>query len=137
MFGEKSVFQYLIIFICFYFSGNYPTPPPSEIKWAPEKWTDIFLVVPVICFGYQCHVSVIPIYSCMKNRNLKHFSGKKVYHGKFLLSWNTGQIISNIWHWFCCVLEGEFKRYEKIQIPRRLFEGRYRKGKELLPDWLN
>jgi hypothetical protein len=85
--AKKSVFQFFIIFICFYFSGNYPTPPPSEIKWAPEKWTDIFLVVPVICFGYQCHVSVIPIYSCMKNRNLKHFSGKKVYHGKFLLSW--------------------------------------------------
>ena len=31
-------------------------------------------VVPVICFGYQCHVSVIPIYSCMKHRNIKHFT---------------------------------------------------------------
>jgi len=30
--------------------------------------------MPVICFGYQCHVSVIPIYSCMKQRNTKHFS---------------------------------------------------------------
>ena len=35
----------------------------------------MFLVVPVICFGYQCHVSVIPIYSCMRHRNLKHFAG--------------------------------------------------------------
>ena len=31
-------------------------------------------VVPAICFGYQCHVSVIPIYSCMKHRNIKHFT---------------------------------------------------------------
>ena len=31
-------------------------------------------VVPVICFGYQCHVSVIPIYSCMRHRNIKHFT---------------------------------------------------------------
>ena len=31
-------------------------------------------VVPVICFGYQCHVSVIPIYCCMKHRNIKHFT---------------------------------------------------------------
>jgi sodium-coupled neutral amino acid transporter 7/8 len=31
-------------------------------------------VVPTICFGYQCHVSVIPIYSCFKTRNLKQFS---------------------------------------------------------------
>ena len=31
-------------------------------------------MIPVICFGYQCHVSVIPIYSCMKHRNIKHFT---------------------------------------------------------------
>ena len=34
----------------------------------------MFTVIPVICFGYQCHVSVIPIYSCMKHRNIKHFT---------------------------------------------------------------
>lgn len=39
-----------------------------------DSLTDVFLVVPDICFGYQCHVSVIPIYSCMKHRNLKHFT---------------------------------------------------------------
>jgi len=56
-----------------YFSGNFPRP--KKIKHYPTIWTDVFFVVPVICFGYQCHVSVIPIYSCMKNRNLKHFAG--------------------------------------------------------------
>ena len=30
-------------------------------------------MVPTICFGYQCHVSVIPIYSCMKNRTINNF----------------------------------------------------------------
>ncbi|XP_050409961.2 sodium-coupled neutral amino acid transporter 7 [Patella vulgata] len=35
---------------------------------------DIFLVIPEICFAYQCHMSIIPIYSCMENRNLKEFS---------------------------------------------------------------
>ena len=39
-----------------------------------HSWTDLFLVVPDICFGYQCHVSVIPIYSCMRHRTIRHFS---------------------------------------------------------------
>ena len=47
---------------------------PGQIKTKPDKWVDVFTVIPVICFGYQCHVSVIPIYSCMKHRNIKHFS---------------------------------------------------------------
>jgi sodium-coupled neutral amino acid transporter 7/8 len=45
--------------------GNFV---PGEIKTSPSAWTDVFLVVPDICFGYQCHVSVIPIYSCMRHR---------------------------------------------------------------------
>lgn len=44
------------------------------IKTRPDKIFDVFNVIPVICFGYQCHVSVIPIYSCMKHRTLKSFT---------------------------------------------------------------
>jgi len=47
---------------------------PGPIKTKPDTWLDVFMVIPVICFGYQCHVSVIPIYSCMKVRNIKNFS---------------------------------------------------------------
>ncbi|KAK3927420.1 Putative sodium-coupled neutral amino acid transporter 7 [Frankliniella fusca] len=54
-----------------YWLGNFV---PGPIKTAPLSWTDIFLVVPAICFGYQCHVSIIPIYSCLQNRNLHNFS---------------------------------------------------------------
>ena len=64
---------------------GYFAPPPSPaekcsfsifspIKTRPDDWLDVFTVIPVICFGYQCHVSVIPIYSCMKHRNIKHFT---------------------------------------------------------------
>lgn len=71
MVGVIAVF-YLMALICYeYFGGHFV---PGEIKYRPDKWTDVFLVVPDICFGYQCHVSVIPIYSCMKHRNLKSFS---------------------------------------------------------------
>lgn len=51
-----------------------PHPEPGSVKTHPDSWIDVFLVVPDICFAYQCHVSVIPIYSCMEKRNLKEFS---------------------------------------------------------------
>ncbi|GLH11953.1 Uncharacterized protein GBIM_16649 [Gryllus bimaculatus] len=47
---------------------------PGPIKTVPDHWTDVFLVVPVICFGYQCHVSIIPIYSCLRHRNMRNFA---------------------------------------------------------------
>ena len=63
---------YLVGLIIYeYYFGNYI---PGPIKVKPTKVTDAFLVVPVICFGYQCHVSVIPIYSCMKRRTLANFT---------------------------------------------------------------
>ncbi len=40
----------------------------------PDNWTDVFTVIPVICFGYQCHVNAVPIYACLKNKTLKEFS---------------------------------------------------------------
>ncbi|XP_045191635.2 sodium-coupled neutral amino acid transporter 7-like [Mercenaria mercenaria] len=51
-----------------------PHDPPGPIKTKPDTWMDVFHVVPTICFAYQCHVSIIPIYSCMEPRNLKQFS---------------------------------------------------------------
>ncbi|PSN36759.1 putative sodium-coupled neutral amino acid transporter 7 [Blattella germanica] len=53
------------------YMGNFI---PGPIKTSPTHWTDVFLVVPVICFGYQCHVSVIPIYACLRERNLRNFT---------------------------------------------------------------
>ena len=63
---------YLVALIMYeYYTGHY-TPGPIKLK--PTHLTDAFLVVPDICFGYQCHVSVIPIYSCMKRRTIKNFA---------------------------------------------------------------
>ncbi|XP_061196887.1 sodium-coupled neutral amino acid transporter 7-like [Saccostrea echinata] len=51
-----------------------PHHEPGTIATRPLHWEDVFLVVPTICFSYQCHVSIIPIYSCMENRSLREFS---------------------------------------------------------------
>nr|CAD7440196.1 unnamed protein product [Timema bartmani] len=67
-----------VVFLIVYekYSGEFI---PGPVKTSPDHWTDVFLVIPVICFGYQCHVSVIPIYSCLKERNLCNFT--------FCVSW--------------------------------------------------
>ena len=74
MFGVGAVLSLTVLIIYSWAFGSYPTPSISEIKLEPEKWTEIFSVIPAFCYGYQCHVSAIPIYSCMKHRNLKHFA---------------------------------------------------------------
>jgi len=73
--GVVSVIYVTLLIIAQYYTGEYI---PGDIKSSPSAWTDIFLVVPTICFGYQCHVSVIPIYSCFKQRTLKQFSAAVV-----------------------------------------------------------
>lgn len=47
---------------------------PGHIKTKPDHWTDVFVVVPTICFGYQCHVSVVPVYACLRERNLCNYT---------------------------------------------------------------
>jgi len=46
----------------------------SDVKTKPDVWTDIFRVVPTICFAYQSHLSIIPTYACMETRNLRDLS---------------------------------------------------------------
>ncbi|CAF0783563.1 unnamed protein product, partial [Didymodactylos carnosus] len=34
----------------------------------PESWTDVFLVLPTMCFCYQAHVNSVPVFVSLKNR---------------------------------------------------------------------
>jgi sodium-coupled neutral amino acid transporter 7/8 len=68
--GVLAIFYVIGLVAYKYFSGEYT---PGPIKTRPDHWSDVFLVVPTICFGYQCHVSAVPIYSCMKRRNVWQF----------------------------------------------------------------
>lgn len=69
-FGVMAVLYIDFVIIYKYYEGKYV---PGEIKTKPEAWTDIFFVIPVICFGYQCHVSCVPVYSCIKDRRVGVF----------------------------------------------------------------
>lgn len=40
----------VILIVCQKYTGNFM---PGPVKTGPSHWTDVFLIVPVICFGYQ------------------------------------------------------------------------------------
>ncbi|GFR96736.1 sodium-coupled neutral amino acid transporter [Elysia marginata] len=65
-----------ILYVVGLVTAKYFAPHTNSgpIATHPNSWIDVFLVVPEVCFAYQCHVSIIPIYSCMENRNLREFS---------------------------------------------------------------
>ncbi|XP_050409345.1 sodium-coupled neutral amino acid transporter 7-like [Patella vulgata] len=73
-FVDVAGILYLMVIVAVKYFSQDPSDKPAYVKTKPNSWMDIFLVIPEICFAYQCHVSIIPIYSCMEKRNLKEFS---------------------------------------------------------------
>jgi sodium-coupled neutral amino acid transporter 7/8 len=48
-----------------------PRVIPQECS---RQWPDFFTAIPFICFGYQCHVSSVPIYAGLKTRSLRAYT---------------------------------------------------------------
>ena len=48
--GVLSIIYVVALIVFEYSEGNHPV---VRVKTQPDTWTDVFLVVPVICFGYQ------------------------------------------------------------------------------------
>ena len=58
--GVLTIFYVVLLIVLEYAMGGHT---PGVIKHKPEEWTDVFAVIPVICFGYQV-IFVLPfIYS--------------------------------------------------------------------------
>ncbi|XP_014671427.1 PREDICTED: putative sodium-coupled neutral amino acid transporter 7 isoform X2 [Priapulus caudatus] len=69
--GVFAVIYVTFLVVYRYYTGQYV---PGPIKTEPNSWQDVFLVIPTICFSYQCHISVVPVYSCLRKRTLTEFS---------------------------------------------------------------
>ncbi|POI22476.1 hypothetical protein CIB84_013776, partial [Bambusicola thoracicus] len=44
---------------------------PVEIPTSPSTWMAVFNAMPTICFGFQCHVSSVPVFNSMKQPEVK------------------------------------------------------------------
>ncbi|CAF1291444.1 unnamed protein product [Rotaria sp. Silwood1] len=65
MLGVLAIIYVVIMVPIEYFIKR---PTDVLIKTSPESWTDIFLVLPTMCFSYQAHVNAVPVFLSLKSR---------------------------------------------------------------------
>lgn len=70
--GIVAVIYCVLLVVVKYFTG-VDGADVGPTRTSPENIADIFLVVPTICFSYQCHLNIVPIFACTKNRESKCF----------------------------------------------------------------
>ena len=77
LFSGIGAFFITGIIVYNYFSPRYANaarhdkaPPHAE-----PDWKSAFAALPVLCFGYQCHVSSVAVYSELKERSARKFFG--------------------------------------------------------------
>ncbi|XP_044290158.1 putative sodium-coupled neutral amino acid transporter 7 isoform X2 [Varanus komodoensis] len=44
---------------------------PGDVPASPSSWMLVFKAMPTICFGFQCHVSSVPVFNSMKRPEVK------------------------------------------------------------------
>lgn len=44
---------------------------PGYIPVSSSSWTAVFNAIPTICFGFQCHVSCVPVFNSMSRKEIK------------------------------------------------------------------
>ncbi|KAG8437272.1 hypothetical protein GDO86_008104 [Hymenochirus boettgeri] len=47
--------------------------PSEDIQSSPSSWLAVFNAVPTICFGYQCHVSSVPVYGSLHQQDIRRW----------------------------------------------------------------
>ncbi|XP_069510773.1 sodium-coupled neutral amino acid transporter 7 [Ambystoma mexicanum] len=62
-----------VIIIIKYFWPNEGISP-GLIPTSPPSWMSVFNAMPTICFGFQCHVSSVPVFNSMKRPEVKTWS---------------------------------------------------------------
>ncbi|XP_068595088.1 sodium-coupled neutral amino acid transporter 7 [Brachionichthys hirsutus] len=45
--------------------------PPGFVPTSSASWTAVFNAMPTICFGFQCHVSSVPVFDSMSRKGIK------------------------------------------------------------------
>lgn len=74
--GVFSMLYVVFLNVYEYFLLRDDTIVPVVTDQAQPSTFSVIACIPVICFAYQCHEVVVPVYSCMeeKQRNMKNFA---------------------------------------------------------------
>ncbi|KYM75365.1 Putative sodium-coupled neutral amino acid transporter 7 [Atta colombica] len=63
-----------VVWLIIYKSFGEQNNTVSPIKIWPNNGYEILQIIPIVCFAYQSHMTAIPTYACMKDRNLCKFT---------------------------------------------------------------
>ncbi|KAL0100682.1 hypothetical protein PUN28_019224 [Cardiocondyla obscurior] len=63
-----------VLWLIIYKSFDVKTDAVPPIKIWPDNGYEVLQIIPIICFAYQSHMTAIPTYACMKDRNLCKFT---------------------------------------------------------------
>ncbi|XP_043842499.1 putative sodium-coupled neutral amino acid transporter 7 [Dromiciops gliroides] len=48
---------------------------PEDVPTRPTSWMAVFNAMPTICFGFQCHVSSVPVFNSMQRPKVQTWGG--------------------------------------------------------------
>ncbi|XP_014219186.1 putative sodium-coupled neutral amino acid transporter 7 [Copidosoma floridanum] len=63
-----------VVWLIVYESFDHHKLPTKPMHIWPDRPTQVLEIVPIICFAYQSHMTAIPMYACMKNRQIGKFT---------------------------------------------------------------
>ncbi|CAK9821397.1 Putative sodium-coupled neutral amino acid transporter 7 [Anthophora retusa] len=63
-----------VVWLIIYKNFTKVESPANPMKIWPENGFEMLQIIPVICFAYQSHMTAIPMYACMKERNIGKFT---------------------------------------------------------------
>ncbi|XP_075694355.1 sodium-coupled neutral amino acid transporter 7 isoform X2 [Rhinoderma darwinii] len=61
----------IVIYRCVQPTSEVPSDSATR---SASSWIAVFNAVPTICFGYQCHVSSVPVYGSMQRQDIRHWA---------------------------------------------------------------
>ncbi|KAM4630670.1 sodium-coupled neutral amino acid transporter 7 [Polymixia lowei] len=59
----------IVVIVKYFFPGKDGIP--SYVPTSASSWTAVFNAMPTICFGFQCHVSSVPVFNSMSRSEMK------------------------------------------------------------------
>lgn len=62
---------FIVIYRCVQPTSELPSDSATH---SASSWVAVFNAVPTICFGYQCHVSSVPVYGSMQQQDMRRWA---------------------------------------------------------------
>ncbi|KAF7379451.1 putative sodium-coupled neutral amino acid transporter 7 [Vespula maculifrons] len=64
----------ILYVVCLISYKNFTKTTATIVKIWPDNIYETLHIIPIICFAYQSHMTAIPMYACMKERQLGKFT---------------------------------------------------------------